>query len=139
MYFLPPALPNYTLETDHGLATMRGDPSPAMQGEVLHYRGNTMLDWTLRAEVEVEGDVATKLFAISEEGVGRELDVRADVFSSGTVSLRIPAAELGLEPGAWTIVWVVGRRRALPDELANLELESGRNMVVRKVAIVIED
>ena len=136
------ALPSYTLEIDGGLASTRAEPAKPEPGELPRYRANTLITWTMRAEVEVEGELATEMFAISEHEQ-RELDLGPPalrVHPTGTVSLSIAAGELGLQPGEWTIIWAVGRPDALPnDATAANQLQTTPDVAVSRVAIIIDE
>ena len=54
--------------------------------------------------------------------------------------MRARASTLALEPGAWTVVWVVGRPARLPATAADaLDLRASPELHVTRIPIVIED
>lgn len=132
------ALPEYVLETDGGLRTKRGDtPSD----ERLHYRADTAFRWTLAPADEVEAPIELKVFAFAEHGPGRVLELAklTTISEVGGVALRGQAAALGLPPGHWTVVLVVGRPSALPEgPVGARELEGREDLHVAALDLVIE-
>jgi hypothetical protein len=134
------AIPAYeALETDGGLAAMRG--RPVDPGGVLQYRSDTKLEWSVRPRVAVEGEIGARVFAFGE---GKAMQLATDglleVHASGAVRVAGQLASLGLTRGAWTIAIVVGRPKALPSDPAVVrDSEGDETWVVRRLRIVVED
>lgn len=135
-------VPTFALETDGGLKTMRGTGDLPDESDALRYRRDTPFEWVLRPGKAVEGDVDMRAFAVVDDSPGLPLDVTAltTISKSGSVRVTGTIADLGLEPGRYTIVLAVGRPDALPDG-AGIGLEPGSEDAWqrRQVAIVIED
>lgn len=109
-------LPEYHLELDDGLATQRGDPEG---GPERRYGANNSFSWIMRAHVKVTEPLGVRICARSEQGAELVIDtehITIEMPGSGNVRLSGPIAALGLEPGLWTIVVVVGYASALDEQ-----------------------
>jgi hypothetical protein len=131
-------LPAYRLETDGGLNAMRGDTGNAP--EVPVYRNDTPFAWTIRPQVAVEGEIEVRVYA-QDKGPARLLpaDDRLEIDANGAVRLSGRFASLGLAPGEWTIVLVVGRPSALRRAPEELLANDGEGWVVLRQNIVSEE
>ena len=132
------ALPLYQLEVaDEGLASKRSESKTRPEHR---YHQLTEFDWRLRPRVDVEGDVATKLFAISAQGQAREIEGLEELAPSGGVRWRGRVSELGLGPGDWTMVLVVGRPDELPPD-ANVAqaTQDGERVQIERLNLTIVD
>jgi hypothetical protein len=132
-------LPAYLLETDGGLTAMRSQPVEPT--DVLRYRAGMELEWRMRPQVAVQGDVGVRLFAFGE-GTAKALATDGLVEVSPTGSVRVAGTidALGLGRGAWTIAIVVGRPSALPSEPAEVRDAEGTDAwAVQRISLVIED
>lgn len=125
---LAQALPTYSFEAGTQRAIVRGDSEAPAAAEFLRYHPSNQIEWTLRPQLEVEGELDTCIYRLDEGGalVPLELGEALALRPTGAVTLDLRAGELGLEPGQWTLLWVVGRKLALAGtpELAKLEADA---------------
>ena len=137
---LAQALPSYSFEAGEQRAFVRGDPQAPAAGEPLRYHPSNRVEWTLRPELEVEGALGTRIHRLDEDGglVALELGEALGLRASGAATLDLRARELGLEPGSWTLVWVVGRRSALDGSPELAELEADPAVHVERVQVRID-
>ena len=135
-------LPSYALETDGGLKPLRDSGGDAGEADgVLRYRRATAFEWVLRPESEA-GEVGARGFAFVDGGsAGLPLDLAATVAiaESGAIRIRGEIAQLGLEPGRYTIALVVGRPGALPEQAAEVASGASDAWAVHRVEIEILD
>lgn len=111
---LPP-LPSYGLEVRGGEVAVRdGDSTGAGPLELLP---DSLVTITVRPAKAVDGTVGSMAFAIGEGGT--HAVARPTVGATGVVTLDGTAGDvLGLPPGAWELVVLVGRPGDLPTDAA---------------------
>jgi hypothetical protein len=132
-------LPAYRLEIEGGLRPLRGDTGP--EPDVPTYRGDSTFAWIMRPQLASEGEVEAWVLAQGEGGA-RSLPTegRLELDEGGSARLSGKISSLGLAPGAWTIVFVVGRPSALPREPKDvLGRDGGKGWVALRQDILIEE
>ena len=145
-------LPNYLLETDGGLARLRGRPQlgvaradePASGRH--QYRRDTAFEWILRPATTNTEPVGVRGFVFvhgGSAGLPLKLDELAQVSDSGTIEIAGTIAQLGLEPGRYTIALAVGRPAGLPEQAIELSelnaaVAADGSWHVRRIAIEID-
>lgn len=129
-------LPAYRLELAGGLQPLRGAHEPDPPVPV--YRGDSTFEWTMRPQVPVEGQVEARVLA-QRDGEARTLPTEGglEIDDGGAVRLAGRISSLGLAPGPWTIVFVVGRHTALAREPALVD-DGGEGWVVGRQRILVE-
>ena len=134
------ALPAYAFDPGSQRAFVRGDPSPAPSAQLLRYHPSNILEWTLRPELEVQGELATRIYQLEEGGalIPLELGEALVLRPSGAATLDLRAGELGLEPGEWTLVWVIARARELAGEPVLDALERDAAVHVERLRVHID-
>lgn len=117
-------LPSFALQTDGGLRELRGDEDGAASPAAVHrYRRDTPFSWVLRPAVSTEASVGVRAFALvegSDAGLPLAIEPLVQVSDSGSVRIAGEIGQLGLEPGRYSIVLVVGRTEALPSDASAL-------------------
>lgn len=105
-------LPEYVVYLDEGVAIVRGDPESSDAPP--RYAPETRFEWRLSPMDDVADAVEISAFAYPAQGPGRrlELDALVEVRPSGVIVIAGRGAALGLEPGPWTLVFVVARAAA---------------------------
>ena len=142
-------LPAYVLETDGGLKVVRGDDT-GVAGDTSNdpdagrhrYQQDTRFEWILRPKLETDGEVAVRGFAFAGETLGSglplALEQRTQISASGSIRISGTIADLGLEPGRYTIVLVVGRPEDLPQQAQEVQGDESDVWQARRIAIAIE-
>ncbi|MCA9699769.1 MAG: hypothetical protein KC431_19750, partial [Myxococcales bacterium] len=141
-----PALPHYGLEHGPGATGIRkqadGSDGP------LVYESGIQVTWTMRPDTAVEGDAVPGLVVFAYPDAdperGRMLELPpgslGDGALEGVFQVSTPFEALGLAPGAWTLVFVVGAKEALPsDPGAAWVIRDGRGIQVEQLEFVHED
>lgn len=133
-------VPKFALETDGGLASLRGSEDGGGEDEAPRYRRDTRFEWVLRPASAVEGELDLRAFVFVADSPGLPLDLDGLSKISGSGSIRIAGTigELDLEPGRYTIALVVGRPGSLPEQAPPPGDDEGE-WRVSMVSIVIED
>ena len=121
------ALPDFTLSTDSGGASSR-DGAPR-ERQILRYVATNRFDWLLRPAEPVEGALELGICAQAEHARPRLISASSlvEAAPSGAQRLRGSIAELGLEPGLWSLVFGVraGTGRAFGVDLCTAEDSAG--------------
>ncbi len=131
------SLPGYGLETDGGLTELR--IRPAAPPAELRYRADSEFAWELRPEHEVAGEVAARGFALAD-GATKTLPLEGVTRVSPRGAVRVAGRidALGLSPGPWTIVLVVGRPAQLPTVAPQQPPSGDAGWTMVRLSIVIE-
>lgn len=133
-------LPEYRLELRGGLASMRGDTGP--EPERTTYGPRSKFTWTMRPMAPVEGEIEARVL-VHGAGAPRWLSPtagRLEVDAGGSVRFSGQIASLGLAPGPWTVVVVVGRPSQLPREPQQaLASDAGAGWVAMRDQILVEE
>lgn len=120
---LPPlGVHGYQVETSAGLETVRGGtPVPR---SIRMFRRDQRVDFTLRPTAEIpKTELEVVLLARGEHGqirLGPSLPRPQPPTTTGLVRVTERLDALGLTPGRWELVFVVGRRGQVPAMLALL-------------------
>lgn len=139
-------IPRYELTTDGGLASTEAGEASTKTGANgrLRYRLDGKLDWRLQPADDVVGDVAVKVWAFPDAPTVGEprlllLEPLVQISDARAIALSGEVAELGLEPGRYTLALAFGRPAALPDQAAAVHGSEGSDTwTVRRVSIEIE-
>jgi hypothetical protein len=107
------SLPTYRLEADPGHQQSRSvEPKPGLER---HYRPQNNFRWIMKPAINVDEALDVRVFAFSDDGDARELAIPdRKVSPTGSVRLTGMVSDLGLQPGHWRVVIVVGLPSALP-------------------------
>ena len=137
-------LPSYVLETDGGLKQLRGDTDGSINDDAPHrYRRQTKFEWILRPKSPVSGEIAVRAFAFVSGGQAAlplATDALVEIADSGAIRIAGQIAQLGLEPGRYTIALVIGRPDALPEQAPDSSgPRPNESWELRRVEITIED
>ncbi len=114
-------IPEYGVEASGWLKTLRDDTPTAPSR--YRYRQETSFEWVLRPQAKVVDALALRAFVVDEgrpEGVPLEIGPLSEIATTGGIRIHGTIAQLNLAPGRYTIVLVVGRPDALPDQAAAL-------------------
>lgn len=97
------AVPQYSIETDGGLAKTRGTAQPD-PSKPLRYAGANEFEWILRPRSDLVGPTPTlTVIARDRRGHATSLALVPEFAPSGSIRLSGSIAKIGLTPGEWTI------------------------------------
>lgn len=126
----PPLGAAYQLELSAEWSGVRSTARPeaeAAPGSIPTFRRDQRVSFTLRPQVAIaETELEVVVLARDEHGQGHRLGAaRRLTTTTGTVRFAEPLDALGLTPGRWELVLVVGRPGQVPAELEQVEAAAG--------------
>jgi hypothetical protein len=124
----PPLGAEYQLELSAEWSVVRSTARlEAAPGSIPTFRRDQRVSFTLRPQVAItEAELEVVVLARDEHGQGHRLGpARRLSTTTGTVRFAEQLDALGLTPGRWELVFVVGRPGQVPTELEQVEAAAG--------------